>query len=107
MTDIDAVIIGAGPAGISCALELVEHKFTCVLLEAKGEAGGQLDEIENPIRSYPSGPFEWGDRLCPKRIVEILHGLYDTFGDQRYRPSPWLLRRANLSLPLSTPDRAD
>lgn len=28
-----------------------------------------------------------------------------TFGDQRYRPSPWLVRRARLSLPLSAPDR--
>jgi 3-hydroxybutyryl-CoA dehydrogenase len=55
---------------------------------------------------YPAGPFEWGDRIGADRILEILQGLQGTFGDQRYRPSPWLARRARLSLPLSAPDRA-
>jgi 3-hydroxybutyryl-CoA dehydrogenase len=54
---------------------------------------------------YPYGPFEWGDRLGAKRVLDVLHGLYSTFGDQRYRPSPWLVRRARLSLSLSAPDR--
>ena len=54
---------------------------------------------------YPAGPFEWGERLGAKRVLEVLQGLHATFGDQRYRPSPWLVRRAVLSLPLSTPDR--
>jgi 3-hydroxybutyryl-CoA dehydrogenase len=56
---------------------------------------------------YPAGPFEWGDRLGPARVLSILEGLYATFGDQRYRPSPWLVRRARLGLPLSTPDRRE
>jgi 3-hydroxybutyryl-CoA dehydrogenase len=55
---------------------------------------------------YPAGPFEWGDRLGAKRVLAVMQGLYATFGDQRYRPSPWLVRRAHLSLPLSAPDRA-
>jgi 3-hydroxybutyryl-CoA dehydrogenase len=55
---------------------------------------------------YPAGPFEWGERLGASLVLKILEGLYATFGDQRYRPSPWLTRRARLSLPLSTPDRA-
>jgi 3-hydroxybutyryl-CoA dehydrogenase len=55
---------------------------------------------------YPAGPFEWGDRLGAGRLLDVLKGLYSTFGDQRYRPSPWLVRRVQLSLPLSTPDRA-
>jgi 3-hydroxybutyryl-CoA dehydrogenase len=54
---------------------------------------------------YPAGPFEWGDRLGATRVLSILQGLYATFGDQRYRASPWLVRRARLGLPLASPDR--
>jgi 3-hydroxybutyryl-CoA dehydrogenase len=67
------------------------------------------EDIDGAVRlglGYPAGPFEWGDKLGPKRVLSILEGLHSTFGDQRYRPSPWLVRRARLSLPLSTPDRA-
>ncbi len=53
---------------------------------------------------YPAGPFEWGDRLGADRVLAVLEGLYATFGDPRYRPAPWLVRRARLGLPLSSPD---
>jgi 3-hydroxybutyryl-CoA dehydrogenase len=65
-------------------------------------------DIDSAVRlglGYPAGPFEWGDRLGARNVLEVLQGLQATFGDQRYRPSPWLVRRARLSLPLSTPDR--
>nr|WP_250495178.1 3-hydroxyacyl-CoA dehydrogenase [Caballeronia sp. GAWG1-1] len=65
------------------------------------------DDIDLAVRlglGYPAGPFEWGDRLGPSLVLEILKGLYSTFGDQRYRPSPWLARRAHLSMSLSAPD---
>jgi 3-hydroxybutyryl-CoA dehydrogenase len=65
-------------------------------------------DIDSAVRlglGYPVGPFEWGDRLGAQNVLEVLQGLHATFGDQRYRPSPWLVRRARLSLPLSTPDR--
>ena len=67
-------------------------------------------DIDASVRlglGYPAGPFEWGDRLGARCVLQILQGLQATFGDQRYRPSPWLVRRARLGLPLSTPDRAE
>ena len=65
-------------------------------------------DIDAAVRlglGYPAGPFEWGDRLGPGRILQVLAGLYATFGDPRYRPAPWLVRRARLGLSLSAPDR--
>jgi 3-hydroxybutyryl-CoA dehydrogenase len=67
-------------------------------------------DIDGAVRlglGYPAGPFEWGDKLGPTRVLSILQGLHATFGDQRYRPSAWLVRRARLGLPLSAPDRRD
>lgn len=66
------------------------------------------EDIDSAVRlalGYPLGPFEWGDRLGAKLVLEIMQGLYATFGDQRYRPAPWLVRRACLGLSLATPDR--
>ncbi len=54
--------------------------------------------------SYPYGPLEWGDRLGPARVLGILEQLEDFYRDPRYRPSPWLKRRAMLGLSLTTPD---
>jgi 3-hydroxybutyryl-CoA dehydrogenase len=49
---------------------------------------------------YPRGPLAWGDHLGPSRVLAILQNLLKATGDPRYRPSPWLLRRAQLGLSL-------
>jgi 3-hydroxybutyryl-CoA dehydrogenase len=53
---------------------------------------------------YPSGPLSWGDRLGPATVLEILENLHALTGDPRYRPSPWLRRRAALGLSLLAED---
>lgn len=50
--------------------------------------------------AYPRGPLAWGDALGPRRILTILQNLARSTGDPRYRPSPWLTRRAQLGLSL-------
>lgn len=54
--------------------------------------------------SYPFGPLEWGDRLGPARVLEIIEELERFYSEPRYRPSPWLKRRAWLDLSLTMPD---
>lgn len=53
---------------------------------------------------YPRGSLRFGDDIGPRRILEILEGLHAFYGDPRYRPSPWLKRRALLDVPLTTPE---
>jgi 3-hydroxybutyryl-CoA dehydrogenase len=55
--------------------------------------------------SYPFGPLEWGDMIGPKRIVFVLNRLVEFYNEPRYRPSPWLKRRAALGLSLLAPER--
>jgi len=55
---------------------------------------------------YPIGPLAWGDKLGVGRVLHILERLEDFYRDPRYRPSPWLKRRAMLGLSLLTPDGA-
>jgi 3-hydroxybutyryl-CoA dehydrogenase len=51
---------------------------------------------------YPAGPLTLGDKVGPRRILQILERLQAITGDQRYRPSLWLRRRAQLGVPLTT-----
>lgn len=50
---------------------------------------------------YPRGPLAWGDQLGPARVLQILERLHAFYGDPRYRPSPWLKRRARLGVSLT------
>jgi 3-hydroxybutyryl-CoA dehydrogenase len=50
---------------------------------------------------YPFGPLRLGERYGASRILTILNNLLEATGDPRYRPSPWLRRRAALGMPLT------
>jgi 3-hydroxybutyryl-CoA dehydrogenase len=56
---------------------------------------------------YPHGPLKLGDTLGASKILEILRNTYVVLGDPRYRPSPWLTRRAQLGMSLTHDDFAD
>jgi 3-hydroxybutyryl-CoA dehydrogenase len=53
---------------------------------------------------YPHGPLDWGDRIGGRRVLRILKSMQAATGDPRYRPSPWLARRAALGISLLTPE---
>jgi len=64
-------------------------------------------DIDNAIRlglGYPMGPLTWGDALGAGQVLQILDQLHRYYRDPRYRPSPWLMRRAHLGLSLLAPD---
>ncbi|WP_346798314.1 3-hydroxyacyl-CoA dehydrogenase [Halomonas sp. Bachu 37] len=65
------------------------------------------DTIDRAVElglGYPQGPLRMGDHYGSRRILTILENLLAATGDPRYRPSPWLRRRAALNLPLNTLD---
>ena len=63
------------------------------------------EDIDNAVKlglGYPYGPISWGDHLGASRVLLILERIYGLTGDPRYRPSPWLQRRAKLDISLFT-----
>jgi len=55
--------------------------------------------------NYPRGSLEMVEFLGgARRVHEILGRIQAITGDDRYRPSLWLRRRALLDLPVHTPD---
>jgi 3-hydroxybutyryl-CoA dehydrogenase len=49
---------------------------------------------------YPQGPLAMGNLYGPTNVLEVLFNLQTVYGDQRYRPSPWLRRRGAIGLSL-------
>ncbi|TML12997.1 MAG: NAD(P)/FAD-dependent oxidoreductase [Actinobacteria bacterium] len=64
----DVVIVGAGAAGVSCALECYDIQLDTVVFESKPEPGGQLAEIPHSVRNVAAGRFENGRAL--RRALE-------------------------------------
>ncbi len=61
------------------------------------------DDIDKAVvlgLNYPNGPLKFGEVLGASNVLRILDALYRFYGDPRYRPSPWLRRRATLGLSL-------
>ena len=61
---------------------------------------GDLETAVTLGLGYPLGPLAMGDRWGPANMVEVLVNMQSVYGDPRYRPSPWLRRRAALGLTL-------
>lgn len=62
-----------------------------------------VEDLDEGVRrglGYPQGPLAWGDELGAKRLLEVLERMSYLTGDPRYRPGPWLRRRAELGLSL-------
>ncbi|HEX6268171.1 MAG TPA: 3-hydroxyacyl-CoA dehydrogenase family protein, partial [Burkholderiales bacterium] len=53
---------------------------------------------------YPRGPLAMGDAVGSAKLLSILTALHESYQEPRYRPSPWLRRRAQLGVSLLTPE---
>jgi 3-hydroxybutyryl-CoA dehydrogenase len=65
------------------------------------------EDIDTAVKlglNYPFGPLEWGDKVGPEVVLDILDDMFDFTHDPRYRASPWLRRRVMLGASLLTPN---
>ncbi|AWK85730.1 3-hydroxyacyl-CoA dehydrogenase [Azospirillum thermophilum] len=76
----------------------------CDIAQQRIASPADIDRAVMLGLGYPQGPLAMGDRLGPARILAVLEALLEGTGDQRYRPSPWLKRRARLGVALTTPE---
>jgi 3-hydroxybutyryl-CoA dehydrogenase len=88
------------------AQRVVAHivNIGCDIVQQRICSPGDLDLAVSLGLGYPRGPLAWGDAIGPARVLEILERLHTFYGDPRYRPSPWLKRRALLGLSLTHPE---
>jgi 3-hydroxybutyryl-CoA dehydrogenase len=80
--------------------------IACDIAQRRIAAVADIEDAVTLGLGYPHGPLNWGDRIGPTRIMQILSKLLSTTGDPRYRPSPWLRRRAALGISLLSAEPA-
>lgn len=74
----------------------------CDIAQQRIASPGDIDLAVTLGLGYPHGPLAWGDILGPARVLAVLDGMLAFNRDPRYRPSPWLTRRARLGVSLLT-----
>jgi len=72
----------------------------CDIAQMRIASPEDLDRAVTLGLGYPRGPLAMGDALGPKRVLAVLEAMHDFYQDPRYRPSPWLRRRAGLGVSL-------
>ncbi|HEY7241644.1 MAG TPA: 3-hydroxyacyl-CoA dehydrogenase [Burkholderiales bacterium] len=74
----------------------------CDIAQMRIATPEDLDQAVVLGLSYPRGPLAMGDAAGAARILAVLEAMHDFYQDPRYRPSPWLKRRAKLGVSLLT-----
>ena len=76
----------------------------CDIVQQRIASPADLDSAVVLGLSYPHGPLAMGDAVGPARILAILEAMHAFYQEPRYRPSPWLKRRAQLGVSLLKED---
>jgi 3-hydroxybutyryl-CoA dehydrogenase len=74
----------------------------CDIAQQRVASPADIDRAVSLGLGYPKGPLAFGDALGAMNILTVLEGMQQFYGDPRYRPSPWLKRRALLGVSLLT-----
>jgi 3-hydroxybutyryl-CoA dehydrogenase len=106
-TGAKVTVIGDSPGFIAQRMLASMVNIACAIAQARISVPDDIDEAVRIGRGYPKGPLSLGDDLGPGTVLAILENMVRMTGDPRYRPSPWLRRRAQLGVSLMTPDFAD
>lgn len=106
--------LGAGGVPVSVVRDsfgFVAPRVVCHIVNVACDIAQQRiaspEDIDRAVTlglGYRQGPLAMGDALGAPRVLRMLEGLLAYYGDPRYRPSPWLRRRAMLGVPLATPE---
>ncbi|SFT05349.1 3-hydroxyacyl-CoA dehydrogenase [Saccharopolyspora flava] len=94
-------IVRDGPGMVAQRLLAAIVNTSCFIAEQRLATPEDIDTAVRLALGYPRGPLEWGEQVGTRRILTVLRALHSATGDPRYRPSRWLVERADLGLPLN------
>ena len=92
------IVINDSPGFVAQRVVAMIVNIGCGVAQRGIATPADIDKGTKLGLGYPFGPIEWGDRIGAKRVLFILERLHAFYGEPRYRPNPWLKRRAMLGL---------
>lgn len=92
--------IADSPGFVAQRIVAMVANLGCEMAQTGLAAARDIDKAMRLGLNYPMGPLEFADSVGPRNILKILSELQNLTGDDRYRPSQWLRRRASLGIPI-------
>ncbi len=96
-------LINDSPGFICQRIRAMVANLGCEMAQIGIAAPEQIDLAMRLGLNYPLGPLELAEDLGLGETVTMLTRMQAITGEDRYRPSLWLKRRAALKLPVYTP----
>lgn len=92
--------IADSPGFVAQRIVAMVANLGCEMAQMGLAAARDIDKAMRLGLNYPMGPLEFADSVGPRNVLSILGELQALTGDDRYRPSQWLRRRASLGIPI-------
>ena len=101
---VPVTVIHDSPGFVAQRIVAMIVNIGCDMAQQRIASPPDIDRAVKLGPAHPHGPLTFGDELGASRVLAILTAIGGFYGDPRYRPSPWLTRRARLGVSLLTPE---
>jgi 3-hydroxybutyryl-CoA dehydrogenase len=92
----ETVVVKDSPGFVTNRIITLVINEAAKLLEANLASIEDIDKIERLSHNWPMGPFELADLVGIDVLVDLLEGIYQQTGWERYKPAPILKRMVEL-----------
>jgi 3-hydroxybutyryl-CoA dehydrogenase len=92
----ETVVVEDSPGFVTNRIITLVMNEAAKLLEENLASIEDIDKIEKLSHNWPMGPFELADMVGIDVLVDLLEGVYQQTGWERYKPAPVLKRMVEL-----------
>ncbi len=92
----ETVVVKDSPGFVTNRIITLVMNEAAKLLEENLATIEDIDKIEKLSHNWPMGPFELADMVGIDVLVDLLEGIYQQTGWERYKPAPLLNRMVEL-----------
>jgi 3-hydroxybutyryl-CoA dehydrogenase len=92
----ETVIVKDSPGFVTNRIVTLVMNEAAKLLEEDLASIEDIDKIERLSHNWPMGPFELADLVGIDVVVDLLEGIYQQTGWERYKPAPLLKRMVEI-----------
>jgi 3-hydroxybutyryl-CoA dehydrogenase len=96
--------IGDSPGFVGQRMATMVANLGCYMAEIGLASAQDIDTAMELGLNYPRGSIALGEQMGARTCHQALGSIHEITGEDRYRPTQWLRRRALLGLGLHTPN---